>query len=185
MEGITYNNVAQGSRHQQNAQPKPKTTPLSYLAPTYRKPVLTQPTTGPLPTPKVTKQTPKLSAGACEKAKRAGMLAKMNDYSEPAPEVAERIGAEEERMALEAAHPKKRDELTGQRPRFTYPTNLQMRESINVQGPAVPPEERSGDVDYTKYGEIAYLQMCRDDEDMLDKEWERGPYYMKYSCEKD
>ncbi|KAH9205664.1 hypothetical protein DL95DRAFT_417227 [Leptodontidium sp. 2 PMI_412] len=142
MEGITNKNYAKQARDQQKPELMSKSTPSSisvskklgplrsstlgrlYLAPAYGKPRTTQPPTGLLPASKVTKQAPKLSAAVREKAKRSRLLAKMNDYSEPAPEIAEHIKVEKERMALEAAHPERENNPINQQPRFTYPTNL-------------------------------------------------------------
>ncbi|PVH73607.1 hypothetical protein DL98DRAFT_538173 [Cadophora sp. DSE1049] len=199
MEGITYSDQASKRPKQQTTKsaapsdsasryvpPRLITIGTSYIAPTSK---MTRPAVSLkpiLPASQAIKKPPPTSAFARAKAKRERMLAKMNDYSALAPDVAERGRDMAEQKAYMAAYPTLQCISMAEGPP-TSNTNImtfEMRPApaalpVMRRKLPVPKEEHRKCVDYTMKSEQEYLRHCREAQDP-DSEDRKNPYLKEY-----
>ncbi|KAH7416697.1 hypothetical protein BKA64DRAFT_636091 [Cadophora sp. MPI-SDFR-AT-0126] len=198
MEGITYAaEVDEQSKQRapksappsgsasKNAPPRSNNLGQSPIAPTSKMTRPGVPLKPILPANKASKKLPPTSAFVRAKANREKMLAKMNDYSAPAPEAIERKNEAQDRRDTEVAHPIVKDPPMGEgnQSSRTRSMTLGVRPAApfdNGRRLLVSEDEGRNRVDYTEKCKQEYLQSFREAQDPDYYEDPRNPYLKEY-----
>lgn len=164
--------------------PRPNLLGTSYVGPTSRMTRPALPLKPILPADQVVKKTAPMSAFARAKAKRERLLASMNDYSKPAPEVIERAKEVEVQKAYAAHHLAHEDTSVTEGPQTRNATTmtLELRPTSQVsisRKLRVPRNEAQKHIFHTTKSEQEYLRSYREAQDP-DAEDKKNPYLKQY-----
>ena len=168
----------------EDVAPRPNLLGTSHIGPTRQMTRPAVPLKPILPAEQVIKKTGPMSAFARAKTKRERLLASMNDYSTPAPEVVERAKEKAEQKPHVAHHPACEDTsmTEGPQTRTVNTMTLEVRPTAPVSTQRklqIPRNDAEKHIYYTTESEQEYLRSYREAQDP-DAEDKKNPYLKQY-----